>query len=134
MKQIQFTIPAKAVPKGRPRMGRYGAYTPQKTRDFENLVSVTASQYAQNATEMPLAIEITFVMCPAASWSKSRFREALNGQIFPRPDIDNLAKAILDGLNGVIYADDSQIYKLTAMKKYGEKDEIHVCVKYAIDK
>jgi Holliday junction resolvase RusA-like endonuclease len=37
-----------------------------------------------------------------------------------RPDIDNYAKAILDALNGVMWADDGQIVQLTASKSYGE--------------
>lgn len=32
------------------------------------------------------------------------------------PDIDNLAKFILDGLNGVLYSDDRQVVKLVTMK------------------
>ena len=37
-----------------------------------------------------------------------------------KPDIDNLCKAVLDAMNGIIYKDDSQVWKLTASKCYGE--------------
>ena len=33
-----------------------------------------------------------------------------------RPDIDNLAKFVLDGLNGLVYTDDSQVVKLVLYK------------------
>ena len=33
-----------------------------------------------------------------------------------RPDIDNLAKFVLDGLNGLVYSDDRQVVKLVASK------------------
>ena len=33
-----------------------------------------------------------------------------------RPDIDNLAKFIMDGMNGLVYADDCQVVKLVAYK------------------
>ena len=35
-----------------------------------------------------------------------------------KPDSDNLAKAILDGLNGIAYHDDSQVYSLQIEKWY----------------
>lgn len=35
-----------------------------------------------------------------------------------RPDLDNFIKAVTDGLNGVLYADDAQICELWAVKIY----------------
>ena len=35
-----------------------------------------------------------------------------------KPDIDNIAKAVLDALNGIAYEDDSQICKVDASKWY----------------
>ena len=40
-----------------------------------------------------------------------------------RPDLDNLAKTILDGCNGIVYADDAQIIELTVSKWRVEKPE-----------
>jgi Holliday junction resolvase RusA-like endonuclease len=33
-----------------------------------------------------------------------------------KPDLDNLAKAVLDSLNGLAWVDDSQIYRLLVEK------------------
>ncbi len=38
---------------------------------------------------------------------------------FPRCDVDNAAKAVLDALNGVAWEDDSQVCSLTVAKHYG---------------
>ena len=38
-----------------------------------------------------------------------------------KPDLDNMAKAVLDALNGLAYIDDSQIYSLTLYKTYSEQ-------------
>lgn len=35
-------------------------------------------------------------------------------------DLDNLAKPILDILSGIIYEDDTQVFKLTIEKKYNQ--------------
>lgn len=37
-----------------------------------------------------------------------------------RPDIDNLEKAVLDGLNGVAFVDDSQIIKSSTEKLFAD--------------
>ena len=38
MEYYDFTIPGQPVAKGRPRVGKWGAYTPEKTVNYENLV------------------------------------------------------------------------------------------------
>ena len=42
-----------------------------------------------------------------------------------RPDVDNLAKWVLDSLQD-FYVDDAQVVSLNAIKVYGEEDYIHV--------
>lgn len=39
-----------------------------------------------------------------------------------RPDVDKLARAVLDALTGVIFRDDSQVVLLTASKEYAAPD------------
>lgn len=43
-----------------------------------------------------------------------------------RPDIDGLCKGILDSWNGVLWADDSQVVRLTLQKIYTDKPGIAV--------
>lgn len=46
------------------------------------------------------------------------------GQLFPckKPDIDNIIKIILDGLNGVMFDDDKQVVNVSATKVYTEQE------------
>jgi Holliday junction resolvase RusA-like endonuclease len=37
---------------------------------------------------------------------------------FPRPDVDNFAKSVLDGSNGILWVDDSLIVDLTVSKAW----------------
>ena len=42
------------------------------------------------------------------------------GELLPilRPDLDNLAKSVLDGMSGIVFTDDSQITDLEINKRY----------------
>ncbi|RLG39951.1 MAG: hypothetical protein DRO01_04855, partial [Thermoproteota archaeon] len=43
-------------------------------------------------------------------------------------DIDNILKAILDGLNGVAWKDDRQVITAMAIKSYGNQDATYVYI------
>ena len=55
----------------------------------------------------------------------------LTKEIMPvkKPDVDNLAKTILDSLNGIAYHDDAQVSKCTIEKYYSDKPRIEVTIK-----
>ena len=118
---VTFTVKAKPQGKGRPRMSNGHCYTPQSTRDYENLI---AQEYKMQArayfANVPLMVQITAWMPIPKSTSKANREKMLNGDIAPtgKPDIDNICKAVLDALNGVAYADDTQVVKLNASKCY----------------
>ena len=117
---IKFEIPGIPVAKGRPRFGRGRAYTPRKTRNAENRIADAALKAMGRNPPMigPLWIQIVFGFPVPKSFSKARRVSALAGGLNPtsKPDIDNLVKAIMDGLNGIAYFDDSQIVDIAARK------------------
>lgn len=121
---INFIVPGKPVGKGRPRFGRGRAYTPKTTVEYEKLIADCARQVfgSQEPTEMPCRMQIDAFFPIPKSWPKYK-REAVEkgcGGYRPgKPDIDNVAKAVLDALNGIIYKDDSQVWELGVSKRYG---------------
>ena len=54
----------------------------------------------------------------------------LEGNISPvkKPDIDNIAKIILDSLNKLAFKDDNQITKLCVEKIYSEEERVHILI------
>ncbi len=130
---ITIEIPVQPVAKGRPRMTRSGhAYTPAKTRAYEKLVKTLATE-AMRGRELlvgALSVVASVFMTIPQSWSARKKRLALEGEVLPtgRPDLDNLIKAAVDALNEVVFADDSQIVDLTAMKRYGEKPLLKITI------
>lgn len=121
-----FTVPGVPVAKGRPRVtirgGRPRAYTPEKTEKYENLVRLAfIEKYGETVPASgPITIEIDAFFPIPKSFSKNKRQRALLGLIqkTTKPDLDNVQKAILDGLNGVAFADDSQIYEIHARKAF----------------
>lgn len=81
------------------------------------------SQYRDEPLTCPIAMDVTFYMPIPESTSGIKKRQMVNGVIYhiKRPDIDNMEKAILDILNGIVLKDDSQIVELRAKKIYSDK-------------
>lgn len=116
------------VGKGRPLFSSRGgvkrAITPKKTRAFESYVNLMTRQQFKEPFKKPLKVEILVLKTPPKSWSKKKKRLALAGEIAAtaKPDLDNYAKSILDGMNGIAWIDDSYIVELLQRKIYAEKD------------
>lgn len=126
---IRFEILGKPTGKGRPRLGRYGTYTPQKTRDYEDLVKISfKAKYKIQPSEKEIRAKITAIFKPPISLSKKKQIELADWEqgYIHKPDIDNIAKIILDSLNGLAYKDDSQITTLLIFKQYGKADKVIV--------
>lgn len=117
MSKISFKIIGIPVPKGRPRFfrrGRFvGTYTPPKTKNWETIVRGQAvASRPPMLWEGPLRMKLIFMMPRPKSLPKKVIHH------IKKPDVDNLAKAIKDALQGIIYKTDSQVVMLTAMKIY----------------
>ena len=129
----EFKIPGKAQAKQRPRMGRSGVvYTPKETLVYENYVKMCYSDYARQFEWLPyenqVRAEIDVLVAVPKSDSKAKKKAKIEGAIRPtvKPDCDNLAKSILDSLNGLAYQDDKQVVELIVKKYYAENAEVRV--------
>jgi Holliday junction resolvase RusA-like endonuclease len=128
--KVDFTIPSAPVPKSRPRFNKNTgrAFTDDKTRIFENIVSLAygARHYFDDSY---IRIRMKFKFEVPKSYSKKKRIEALEGKIRPtKADIDNYIKSVLDGLNGKAFKDDRYIYAILAEKEYSEEASIEVSI------
>lgn len=115
MEVIEFVFEVEPVAKGRPRMGKWGAFTPAKTRKAEAELKRLGSHLMKanrlSVFTEPLTAEMVFIVPKPKKPSKE----------YPsRSDIDNYAKLLCDALNEVVWEDDSQIIDLHLVKQYGE--------------
>jgi Holliday junction resolvase RusA-like endonuclease len=108
----------KPVSKARPRFGRSKGgkpvtYTPLRTRMYEQEIKTLAqvAMFGKEMLEGPVRVTITAFFA----------HKTKTGYHTSRPDLDNIVKSILDGLNGVIFEDDAVVAEIVASKKYGEE-------------
>jgi Holliday junction resolvase RusA-like endonuclease len=133
---VYFVVYGTPIGKGRPRATSRGGfvrmYTDAKTLGFEQAVADEA-RTAMSSWELfdtPMQLQLSAYYPIPKSWSKKKRQLAVDGEIYPqvKPDLDNVMKAILDALNGVVYADDSQVINLVATKRYSTDPRIEVYV------
>lgn len=115
----RFFIPGIPFGKQRPRaMMRAGyvqMYTPSKTLNWEEYIKWMCVEYRPNwDIRGAVGIQAHFYFPRPKSVSK-KIQYHLK-----KPDIDNLAKSLLDGMNGIFYIDDKQVYELHVYKFYCE--------------
>jgi Holliday junction resolvase RusA-like endonuclease len=134
---VNFMVEGTPVPKGRPRFARRGkfvsTYSPKTTVDYETKVS-EAAQLAMGSSEpleTPVGAFIYITLPIPASYSKKRKQDCLSGYERPtkKSDIDNYCKAVFDGMNGIVFLDDSQVVSLHSTKVYGTIGMVEVMVK-----
>lgn len=132
---IQFTVYGTPVGKQRPKFSTFNgqaiAYTPAKTVSYENLVKLSYQQQCNDKPyekDVPLRAEITAYFPIPKSTSMKRKKMMLDGIIrhTKKCDADNLAKAVLDALNGIAYYDDSQVCELSVSKLYSDNPRVIV--------
>lgn len=118
---VRFKVTHPHIHKQRARVLRSGrSYTPKETVQAEDEIRDSfrrnAGRYGAllvGALEIDIRAEIKI--------SKSR-RDLHDAQPHTqKPDCDNIAKLVMDALNGVAYKDDSQIFKVNVSKRWTTK-------------
>lgn len=135
--RIFFVVPGEPVPKARPRFtmqgGKARTYTPTSSAAYETTVGLLArSAMAQQCGTEPmrgeLAVRIAAFLPVPASWSRKRREESVGAWHGSRPDLDNIVKAAMDGMNGVVWKDDAQVANLYATKQRSREPRLEVQV------
>ena len=131
---VKFKIDGEPVGKARHRYVRQGngvrSYTPEKTVWYEELVKTSYLEQVkdQQMLEGPLNAKITaFFKIPKRTTKRDTLK-MIKGEIIPtkKPDLDNIAKTVLDALNGVAFHDDKQIATLFVEKYYSDAPRVEV--------
>ncbi len=80
-------------------------------------------------SESPFEVRITFLFGrPKSHYGKKGLRPSAPPFHVKRPDIDKLARAVLDSLTHIVFADDSQVTSLIVAKNYTEQGNDHCAI------
>lgn len=130
--EYEFEVPGRITGKGRPRVNTSTAiaYTPARTKEYEELIKqyFIIKYRAIKPLEGRLSVIIKAHFSIPKNTSKLKTEDMLNNTISPvkKPDIDNIAKIVLDALNKIAFKDDNQITKLNVEKIYSEEEKISI--------
>lgn len=110
------TIIGNPIPKERPRHNAKTGitYTPAKTKNAERDIGIAYINQDGTLYSGPVTVELKFYL--------RKPKKPLHEEPLKRPDMDNLIKTVLDGLNGIAYEDDKQIIKISAEKHWADDE------------
>jgi len=122
---IKIILPIEPTGQQRPRFTRIGrfhkAYKSSKQKQEESKILYFLYQHRpEKPFTQALNVKIDAYLPIPSSWPKWKKAAAQNNEIRPakKPDIDNLAKQVLDSMNKIFWQDDKQIVGLIVRKFY----------------
>lgn len=143
--ETEFCVPF-VIGKGRPRFstinGHTRAYTPRPTanaqvdvmRAYQAASERAHGQVVKAPKGVPVAIEVTTRRVMPKSRPALTFSEPDVYGGAGSPDLDNVIKLVLDGLNGIAFADDAQITHIDARRENRtrgiEQDETRITIRW----
>ena len=130
---VTFTVAGDPIPQPRPRVSTRGgfarAYVPSKhpVHAYRENIAIEAARAGLRTCESPIDVSVEAIFARPKSHMTKKGVKATAPKL-PRPDVDNIAKAILDSLQDVM-GDDTKVRRLTVAKAFGEESQTIVSVK-----
>lgn len=140
LRRFEIHIEGDPTPKARPRFCRRGSFVTTYKKRGEQAIEdefrfKAREQLKKQGLHLPapkdVAISISFecVFAIPKSYTKKKRAELLGREHTNKPDLDNLLKFYLDGLNGIAYTDDSQIARYSdSCKIWGEEPRTRIII------
>jgi len=136
--EIQYTVVGIPKAQARPKVfhrtlksGRsfVSTYSP-KTDWFHLVYTETLKKKEMLKERLKGALELNLIFCLPIPKSISKKKRADLHYVTKKPDVDNLAKAVMDAINNVgIWEDDSQIAVLRVSKIYSEEQRCIITIR-----
>ncbi len=128
LRRVAFTVYGKPVPMARPRVcrlpnGKSRTFNPASSTDWKESIALQALAHRPDKLlDGPLILTAAFYLMKPPSKPKKCVHPAT------KPDWDNLAKAVTDALEGIIYTNDSRIVEAWIVKRYGDPPRVEITV------
>jgi len=130
---LNMQITGNPITKLRPRFTRQGRTYDSQKLEKEAARCIIMQQMSKNRQirriKGAIMVNLTFHTPIPKSWSQKRRKAVLGRPDTRKPDIDNLAKFILDVMNKLVYEDDNQITTLHCEMIFSENPRTEIQVK-----
>ena len=127
---IKFEIPGPLFGKARPRKGKFSLYDPASNQEYEAKVREAYLQARGicDPTRSPVILQIEAYYPIPKSARRKRLEDKIKpGDIYiGKPDVDNIQKSVMDGLNNVAYVDDAQVFDARCIRRYADEPGVKV--------
>ena len=137
VKEIAFEVRGNPHAQKRHRHTKSGHIYDPSSREKQEFLLQVQRHAPLTPIISPVALDCIFYFPPPKSTPKYRMddiRESVVPYIKKRGDIDNLAKFVMDALNGVYWTDDAIVYSLSARKYYSLVPRTEIRVVYDLKK
>lgn len=128
----RFIVCAEPRGQGRPRAGNGTIYKAKEDKAWEKTILHAYQMQCPAALPFAGAVKVCIEAVLAIPASKPRKvqDDMMAGKIpaQKKPDVDNVAKAVLDALNHAAWHDDKQVVQLTVNKRYGHPARMIVVI------
>ncbi|MEM3050322.1 MAG: RusA family crossover junction endodeoxyribonuclease [Thermoplasmata archaeon] len=121
---VDVYIPGEPKPQGSKVRGRGGGLY-EASREVaawrERVALATSAVFHGDPVDEPVAVNLAFAfMRPRGHYGKKGLRRSAPCHKVSRPDLDKLARAVLDAITGVVIRDDAQVVRLQATKIFAD--------------
>jgi crossover junction endodeoxyribonuclease RusA len=90
---------------------------------YRSMIVQAVSKDVPRPTRTAITLRLTFAFPrPKVHVGKRGLRPSAPNFFTTKPDVDKLARSVMDSLTGTLYVDDSQVWRLQAMKQYADTE------------
>lgn len=120
---IYIEIPGEPIGQGRPRAtvgkdGKPRVYSPKTSSEWRARAAFFMKQGIKEPFLGPVRLEIVAHFTLPKSRHRKRFPLVAPTPCTKKPDFDNIAKAVCDAGNGILFGDDAQVCDCRILKYY----------------
>lgn len=131
---VSFAVPGRPVPQGSLSSFRHRTtgqiVTPQKARvrEYRDRIAWAAEATGMACTDEPVRVRAVFGFARPKSHrlTSGKLTKRAPTSHASRPDLDKVARSLLDAITGVLVYDDAQVVALDVRKQWHDHDETWV--------
>ena len=107
----------------------------KRLKPWRNAIYQQARKQIKEPLGGPIVVTLTFYLLRPKNQMTAKGKATRYFKPYPtaKPDLDKLTRAVLDGLTGAAFHDDSQVVELDVMKLYGTREGVKIRIERLCD-